>query len=606
MTIAVLAKVVPDLEDLHIDPETRTLRREKGSLFVNPFDFRVTVAALALRRPREQVVLVSMGPPEAETPLRELLALGADELLLLSDPALAGSDTLVTAQALASVLRERDFDLVLAGRSSVDSSTGQVPAQLAEILHLPMVDGARSLRWHDGQGLEVAGESPRGLTRYRVPLPCLISAGEKVAKVRHPSPEEQRVAGLRGVSRLGLSDISMEIAAVGLQGSLTVVTGLTDEEPTRSPVVLDEGSLADRARTAVHLATRGWERGPAHRPSLPPEPQAREASQEILVFVSEASGGLCEETLPLLSEVRRLGAGHWASAVGFGPASQADLRRLSGAGASSVHWAPRLTGPVSPPSVLPLLGSLLSRHPHSASMLFLSSPWSRELAGRTSARVGLGLVGDAVGFRASDGRRLEFHKPSFGGGLVATVVCRHPPALATLRPGALEPGLIEGEPRKIEWTEHEVPPTRSAIEVLGHSEEVSPRVGDLDRARIVFGVGMGIGGPDNVRRVEEAARRVGGALGATRKVVDAGWVPPQLQVGLTGKFIAPDLYVAIGLSGKTNHFVGVKRAGKIIGINSDRGAPLFTHVDVGLVGNWEDLLDPLVQALELRVAGRVA
>ena len=103
-------------------------------------------------------------------------------------------------------------------------------------------------------------------------------------------------------------------------------------------------------------------------------------------------------------------------------------------------------------------------------------------------------------------------------------------------------------------------------------------------------------------QVLQAVHALGGALAASRKVVDAGWVPYQLQVGLTGKSIAPELYVGVGVSGAVNHLVGVKRARITLGINSNPSAPLFQRVDVGIVGDWQEILPRLADGLASHVA----
>ena len=132
MTIAVLVKVVPELDRLTFDPTTRTVRRAGAPLYLNPFDQRALLVALTLReRAEEEVVVVSMGPPDARPPLLEALALGADRVLLVSDRALAGSDTLVTARVLASALRPIGARLVLAGQWTTRQCLSTFPLWVA-------------------------------------------------------------------------------------------------------------------------------------------------------------------------------------------------------------------------------------------------------------------------------------------------------------------------------------------------------------------------------------------------------------------------------------------------------------------------------------------
>lgn len=121
---------------------------------------------------------------------------------------------------------------------------------------------------------------------------------------------------------------------------------------------------------------------------------------------------------------------------------------------------------------------------------------------------------------------------------------------------------------------------------------------DVDNAEVVIAVGMGVGGPENLSAVKELADLVNAPIMATRRVVDAGWLPRQTQVGLTGRSIAPHLYIAIGISGKFNHMVGSRRAGIILAINNNPEAEIFNQCDYGIVGDWAKVVPALTRALK--------
>jgi electron transfer flavoprotein alpha subunit len=128
------------------------------------------------------------------------------------------------------------------------------------------------------------------------------------------------------------------------------------------------------------------------------------------------------------------------------------------------------------------------------------------------------------------------------------------------------------------------------------SERRDDDVETLARAEVVIGVGTGVS-PDEYGRLSPLAALLGAELGATRKVTDKGWAPRSRQVGITGRSIAPRLYVALGLSGKFNHMVGVRAAGTILAVNPDREAPVFGHCDIGVVGDWHEVVPLLSDAL---------
>jgi electron transfer flavoprotein alpha subunit len=162
--------------------------------------------------------------------------------------------------------------------------------------------------------------------------------------------------------------------------------------------------------------------------------------------------------------------------------------------------------------------------------------------------------------------------------------------MVTVRPGV----LALSEPR----TPHDVPILTRATGLRGRVHVLSERRDDdvetLARAAVVIGVGTGVT-PEEYEALSPLAATLGAELAATRKVTDRGWAPRARQVGITGRSIAPRLYVAVGLSGKFNHMVGVRAAGTIVAVNEDRAAPVFEHCDIGIVGDWHEIV-PLLRA----------
>jgi electron transfer flavoprotein alpha subunit len=206
-------------------------------------------------------------------------------------------------------------------------------------------------------------------------------------------------------------------------------------------------------------------------------------------------------------------------------------------------------------------------------------------------------VGDAVALSTRDDV-LVAAKPAFAGALVADIVCRSATQMVTVRPGVLPAPAPQGR--------RDVPVVTRAVGTRGRVRVLSDRRDDdvetLARAPVVVGVGTGVT-PEEYEALSPLAAALGAELAATRKVTDRGWAPRARQVGITGRSIAPRLYVAVGLSGKFNHMVGVRAAGTILAVNQDRGAPVFEHCDVGIVGDWHEVV-PLLHAALHRAASR--
>jgi len=161
--------------------------------------------------------------------------------------------------------------------------------------------------------------------------------------------------------------------------------------------------------------------------------------------------------------------------------------------------------------------------------------------------------------------------------------------------------LAEPNPaRAIELETVRVKIGRPLTRLVREHSSVDHTIAPLDGAEVIVGVGMGVGGPEGIEKTKQFARVLGAGMCASRRVTDKGWLPRQLQVGLTGKAIAPRLYFSIGLRGAPNHTVGLKRAETIVAINNDPDAVIFERANLGLVGDWAPLTDALIEAFLAR------
>jgi electron transfer flavoprotein alpha subunit len=223
----------------------------------------------------------------------------------------------------------------------------------------------------------------------------------------------------------------------------------------------------------------------------------------------------------------------------------------------------------------------------------------RDLGPLLAYRLSAGLVTDATALRV-EGRQLVITKPVFGGSAIAEFSIATTPAVVTLRPRAFE--AAESPTAKDAQIESlTVPETGGAIEVLEEIREQATSGPRLKDAKVIVSGGRGLGGPENWQYVDELAQVLGAAVGATRAVTDAGWVPPSLQVGLTGATVAPDLYITIGISGAVQHIAGISGARNVVAINRDADANIFKYARFGIVGDWKQIVPAFTQRLkELR------
>jgi electron transfer flavoprotein alpha subunit len=314
----------------------------------------------------------------------------------------------------------------------------------------------------------------------------------------------------------------------------------------------------------------------------------------LWVIVEPSGGGVTSTSKELITGARRLGA--TVTAVSWGLHGD-DIAEIVGS-----FGAQRLLdlgdiGAVLPAGVVAsTVASLLADETPDA-VLIPASNDGRDIAGRLSAQLDLPVLTNVTGLRGGD--ELLTEHPVFGG--TQTVVARSrasSPGLIVVRAKSFVAEDTAGARAQRTAVSPTPATSRSATIRASHVEERSGPA--LEDATVVVSGGRGLGDVASYELVEELARLLHGAPGASRAIVDAGWVPYSHQVGQTGKTVKPDLYIACGISGATQHMVGMKGASNIVAINKDPDAPIFSICDFGVVGDVQTVLPALIAALKAR------
>ncbi len=604
LRIAALAKQIPVAESLVLGPNGR-LVRDASPLEMNAYCRRAVSKGVEIARASGgRCVVFTLGPPPAEDVLREAIAWGADEGVQLCDPAFAGSDTLATARALAAALRlEGPFDLVLVGRNTIDGDTGQVGPELAQLLDLPFAAGVRHLSL-DGRSVRAQLEEDDGWATVELQLPAVLSCAERLCEPTKVPPEGRAAVASDRLRRLSAGDLGP--GPWGDAGSPTKVGAVRTFSHDRSPVVLS-GSPAEQVHEALEilersgaLATIGGpsdlEGGPSvAAPAATPAQTGGQPPFQGTPVTGVPGGAWCvlvergrlEAARELLSAARHLWGEAGGRVVAFGEAIGDELGMV---GADEVV---EIEGALAAEDVARALTEWCGDEQVSV-ILAPSTSFGREVAGRVAAALDAGLIGDAMGVDLVDGV-LVAPKPAFSGVMIADITCTSQVQLVSVRPGVLPVLPIDGHYPAARIRRVVEPADRVRTLSEGRDDDLEV----LARADAVIGVGSGVS-PDEYHLLDPLAKVLGAEVAATRKVTDRGWMPRSRQIGITGRSVAPRLYVAIGLSGKFNHVVGVRSAGTILAVNPDLEAPIFGHADVGIVGDWHHVIPLLAAHLEER------
>jgi electron transfer flavoprotein alpha subunit len=315
-----------------------------------------------------------------------------------------------------------------------------------------------------------------------------------------------------------------------------------------------------------------------------------------LVFLEHHEGALQKGSLGLLSKAATLGDDELAGVV-LGSGVKELAAEAGRYGAKKVHVCddPKLEAPLPQPRV-DALAKLVAEHGFDT-VLFPGSVLAADVAAALSARLDAGLNWDLVDV-TRDGGKLVGKRPALQDSVYVDVGWKGEPRLALFRSGTFDASETGGEAELEEFTaDYEDFSLAATMVEQAHEESEGPSIED---AEVIVAGGRGLGGPENFKLAEELAQALGGAVGATRAVVDAGWYPYATQVGQTGKTVAPKLYIALGISGAIQHKVGMQGAGVIVAINKDPNAPIFEFSDLGVVGDLHEIAPKLTELVKAR------
>lgn len=316
----------------------------------------------------------------------------------------------------------------------------------------------------------------------------------------------------------------------------------------------------------------------------------------ILVWIetegTKENPEIADVSAELLGAARSLSDGRVFAVVFGGIEVKTLYPRIFGYGVDSLyHVREKELETYRPEDYASCIVSLIKRI-EPATVLIGATSRGRELAPRIASELGTGLTADCTGLSA-DGRKIIMTRPAFGGNLIADIECVKFPQMATVRPGTFPmPEPKEGTGTAIYWQ------FKGGLgkEIL--SEESVVGAGeDIRDAKILISLGDGIRDRSLIDVAESVAKKVGGMVSCSRSLVEKGWMPRSRQVGMSGRTVAPDIYVAIGISGAVQHRVGMASAKKVIAVNSDPDAPIHHYADLSLIADAGDILRAMDESL---------
>jgi electron transfer flavoprotein alpha subunit len=322
----------------------------------------------------------------------------------------------------------------------------------------------------------------------------------------------------------------------------------------------------------------------------------------ILVFMEQRDGSFKKGSLEVLARARQLGEkkGREVHALCLGSGSRDRATSLGGWGAQAVHVMDDGAWDHYTPQAYARLTGRAMDQAEADLTLFAATALGRDLAPRVAAMKDLPLLTEGLTLEWSDDDTIQARKSMYGGKAFGTWTTNSgPPFMATVRTGAYP---ASSEPYSGQTAAVEDLPSGSEMEGIGAVAVELKKAGgetqDLQEAPIIVSGGRGLKAPENFKLIRELADAVGGAVGASRAVVDAGWIDHQHQVGQTGVTVSPQLYIAVGISGAIQHLAGMRTAKCIVAINKDPDAPIFKLADYGIVGDLFEVVPLMAEEIK--------
>ena len=618
MFVVACIKQVPDTTEVKMNPETGTLIREGIPSVINPTDVNAVEECLKLKDLYgARVAVITMGPPQAEEALRDLLAMGADRAVLLTDRAMAGADTFATSYTLSTAIRklekeEGPADLLFFGKQALDGETGQVGPGVAARLGIPIITYASRVVKLDLQerSLVAVRKADEIVETVKTSLPAAVSVIEKVNRPRRASIEGILRSQRAQVEVWNRDSIGADPTKMGLPGSPTIVRKMFVPKPRGRGDILDgrnDPLGAARWLKEKILSSRPFSGEPAVTSAvLVDEVQpvvnwnANLNPGPMWVYIEQNEGRAADVSWELLGAGGTLAKklDTQLEAVVIGCEAEDIAGEAASYGASKVYLIdhPLLKHYRTTPYAKALTGVAISYRPQV--ILIGATRNGRDLSGMVATNIGTGLTADctSLDIEPDTGLMLQI-RPTWGGRQLAVIMTpKHLPQMSTVRPGVF--------PRP--------PKTNAKAEIVRvgmnfREEEIPTKILDfewierrsmLQESDIVVSGGRGLGSEKNFQLVKDLASALGGAVGASRRAVESGLADKESQVGQTGKTIRPKLYIAVGISGSIQHLVGIEGAEVVIALNIDPEAPIFNSCNYGVIGDATKILPLLIDEMK--------
>ncbi len=602
MKIIVCIKQVPNTEEVRIDPVNNTLIRSGVESIINPLDLNAIEEAVRIKEQYGgKVIALTMGPFQAEDAIKEALARGVNEGYLLSDRKFSGADTFATSYTISEAIKYLGgADLIICGKQAIDGDTAQVGPGIAEFLKIPHITYVSKIKEIKNNSIILESMNDNGYSIIISSIPALITVVKSINIPRLINLKEWAYARRQKIPIIDSKKLNIDETKIGLKGSPTRVKKVKIVTYSKKVNML-HGDLKDIAHALykIILENRDGKTNESKTKLKLNDIKNIHTSRKILVIGELFEDKIKSVTYELLQAAKKLAFDRkaYVEVVFLGNNFDKIFKENKLPQVHKIHLIEKENLNIfNFESQADILKDLIKKE-NPEIILGGATGIGRSLIPRLAVKLKTGLTADCTGLDIDkeSGNLLQV-RPAYGGNILATIICPdNRPQMATVRPHVIPYyDIIENCNPEINKIRVEKDSTKSSIEVKEIIKETKKN-SDIANVPIIISGGKGLGGKEGFTLLSKFAELIGGAVGASRSAVEAGWIPYSQQVGQTGRTIQPKIYIACGISGAIQHMVGMQSSDLIIAINKDQHAPIFKISDYGIILDYKQVIQELIK-----------
>lgn len=560
---------------------------------INEIDLNAIEEAVRLKeKSGGKTIGITMGSKLSEVMLRKAMSLGIDEAILVTDNKFAGSDTNATAYVLSKTINKiREYDLIICGNNSSDSATGQVGIELANKLNVPFAINVIEVKVIDSKTIECKSITEFGTVKTILKLPALITILKDINIPRIATIKQILESQNKNITKYNSEDIQTEDKYCGLLGSPTKVISTLRINNIKKQCKIIEGTIDFKVNKILEIIKEN-ENINANGNKDRFEKCSNTTSHKIWIYAEEKNGEITKNSLELLGKGRELANKSCSILEAIIVTNKtSNLDKLIKYGADRVYCINSDTKNycVISKKILEIIKE------HNPQIFLLGKTfYGKIIAAFVASELNTGLSADCIDLDIDNNKKLIQKRVVYNGELMANIICPNTyPQMATISSNIFEVKYNEehkGEIVVIDGIKSK--DNNINIKEISYSNEEN-----IEDAKFIIAAGGGIKTQESFERLQKLANILNAKVGVTRRLVDLGFSNYKYQIGQSGKTVDTKLYIACGISGASEHILGIK-SHVLLAINNNPKAPIFDIADYGIIDDIDNIIPVLIEKIK--------